>query len=145
MRIKISGKGIQLAAKAVSKNAPLVMSKVSKVVTPVLTKAEAFVRPAVEVIKRNPEKFATGAVGAVLAADNIHQRHKFNVLKRENAKREVETKEALQKHEAEIVALKVMADKAENLEILNEQLCNVIKQTKKGEVDEEVHEDGTTD
>jgi len=145
VRIKIPKNSIQLVTKAVSQNAPKVMSKVSEVATPVIMKAGTHIKPVADVIAKNPGKTLIGVLGIGVAADDIHQRHSNKVLKKKSEEREMETKRALQKHEAEIQELKVQADKVENLEIINEQLCNAIKETRKGEPDEEVYEDGTTD
>lgn len=145
MRIKISKNSIQLVTKTISQNAPKMLSRMSEVATPVIMKASTRLKPAVDVVVKNPGKSLLGALGVGVAADDIYQRHSNKALKKKSAEREIETKAALQKHEAEIQVLKEKAEKAEDLEIINEQLCNVIKKTRKGEPDEEVHEDGTTD
>ncbi len=76
--------------------------------------------------------------------DDIHQHHANKILKIETAEREATTLNALQKHEAEIQTLKVQAEKAEDLEIINEQLCNAIKKRRE-KSDGEAFEDETTD
>lgn len=147
MRIKISGKTVQSFARMISKNAPDLLSKASKTITPVLKNAGSYAKTVVDFIKRNPGKVTAGVIGTGVVVDDIHQ-HYINKVQRDGfAKREAETTSALRKHEAEIQSLKVKADKVEDLEIINEQLCQVVKEAKKGGPDEEkeVHEDGTTD
>lgn len=56
----------------------------------------------------------------------------------------LKTKEVLKKHEVEIRTLSAVAEKAKSLEIINEQLCDVIR-TQREESDEEKNKDKTTD
>ncbi len=141
MQIKISKDSIQLAVKTVLQTK--VMSGVREFATPVIMKAGTHIKSAADVVAKNPGKTFLGVLGVGVAADDIHQRHSNKVLKKKSVERESDTQKVLQKHEAEIQELKVQAEKAENLEIINEQLCNAIKETRKDEPDEEVHEDGT--
>ena len=91
MRIKIPKNSIQLATKAVTQNAPKIMSKVSEVATPVIMKAGTHIKPVADVIAKNPGKTLLGVLGIGVAADDIHQRHNNKVLKKKSEEREMET------------------------------------------------------
>lgn len=144
MQIKISRNAIRLVSKTFSQNVPKVLSKISETATPAIKNAGTYIKPAVDAMKQNPGKTVLGIFGTLAVADDIHQHRANKILKAETAEREVETLNVLQKHEAEIQTLKVQAEKAENLEIINEQLCNAIKKRRE-EPDGEAFEDETTD
>lgn len=128
MRLKISGKTVQALA-----------MDFSKTLTPVLKKAGTYVEPVIRVIKKHPVEVTACVVGTGLVADDLHQRHQNSVLKKSIEDRDRKTMEVLKKHESEIQILRGEADKAQNLEIINEQLCNVIR-TQKEDADEKEKE-----
>lgn len=119
MGLKISGKTVQALA-----------VDLSKAVIPVIKKAGFYVKPLIQVIKKHPVEVTACVVGTGLFADDLHQRHQNNVLKKNMEDRDRKTKEALKKHEVEMQALKVEADKAQNLVNINKQLCEMIKAQK---------------
>lgn len=100
-----------------------------------------YAKQAVEFVKKNPGKIAIGAAGVGLAADDIQQRGKV----KEAEKRTVEIKEALRKNEAKYQSAKEKAEKADELIIINEQLCDALKSVSNGESEDEAQGDRTTD
>lgn len=81
----------------------------SKALTLVLKQAGTYVEPVIRIIKKHPVEVTVGVVGTGFVTDDLRQIH-----------RNRKTMEVLKKHEAGIQILKVEADKAENLEIINE-------------------------
>lgn len=126
MKLKISGKTVQTLA-----------VNFSKALTPAFKKAGTYVKPLFQVIKKHPVETTVCVVGTGLVADDLHQRHQNSVLKKNIEDRDKKTMEVLKKHESEIQILRDEADKVQNLEIINKQLCNVIRAQKEDAVDEE--------
>lgn len=144
MQIKLPRNTIRLVSKTFSQNVPKALNRISEATIPAIKNAGTYIKPAVDAVKQNPGGTILGIFSTIAVVDDVHQHHANKILMTKTAEREAETQNALQKHEAEIQVLKAQAEKAENLEIINEQLCNAIKK-KKDESDEEVFEDETTD
>lgn len=85
-----------------------------------LKKAGTYVEPVIRIIKKHPVEVTAGVVGTGFVTDDLHQIHRNSVLKKNMEDRNRKTMEDLKKHEAGIQTLKVEADKAENLKIINE-------------------------
>lgn len=125
MRLKISSETVK---------------NLGKSLTPAIKKASSYIEPVIRVIKKHPIEVAAGVVGTGLVVDDLRQRSEKHNLEKNMLK----TKEVLKKHEVEIRTLSAVAEKAKSLEIINEQLCDVIR-TQREESDEEKNKDKTTD
>ena len=133
MGMKISGKTVQVAA-----------MNLTKELSPAFKKAGTYVEPVVQAIKKHPVEVTAGVIGTGLVADDLHQRHRNSVLKRNIVERERKTREVLKKHEAELQVKKVEADKTEDLIIINKQLCDAIRALKEKADDKEKENTGGT-
>lgn len=116
------------------------VKNLGKSLTPAIKKASSYIELVIRVIKKHPIEVAAGVVGTGLVVDDLRQRSEKHNLEKNMLK----TKEVLKKHEVEIRTLSAVAEKAKSLEIINEQLCDVIR-TQREESDEEKNKDKTTD
>lgn len=105
----------------------------SNAITPFVEKAISYARPVCENVIQNPKKYIVGTLGICFLIDDLKQRVKNRDLKSDMHK----STKVLKKHAVEIQALNSKAKKAEELKVVNEDLCKLIK-TMKEESDEKI-------
>ncbi len=99
--------------------------------------------PVGKTIKDHWPKFLAFGVGGAVVVDDIHQRSKCKQEQNRHAEQEMRTADSIRKQNSEINVLKKEADRAATLEVLNEQLCDALRESKGGDsFDEEINKKG---
>lgn len=95
--------------------------------------------PMGKVLKEHWPKFLAGGVGGAVVADDIHQRIKRKQEQDRHVEQEIKQAQAIRKQDAEIKALEKETERVDTLEVINEQLCDVLRESKGGDyLDEEI-------
>lgn len=100
----------------------------------VLAKSAA---PLFDFVKKHQAKFLVGAALVVLGTDDLRVRHQRKKERAQNEECQAQVSETLQKHEAEIQALKAEAEGAQNLKVINELLCKAVLDLQESEKENE--------